>query len=265
MARASPPHAPAPVWAWTGAGALTGLLSCLLLFAPARWLALAVSELSAGHLELTDPQGTVWNGSAELVLTGGPDSRDAMRLAERVQWRLQPGWGDVKLRIQAPCCTPNPVHLRLSPGWQGLELSVAPSQSHWPAKLLSGLGAPWNTIQLDGRLSLSTPSLSLALSRQQLSLQGELTLEAHDLHSRLTTLRPMGSYRLSLQGGAAPSLRLETLSGSLRLSGAGHWSGRSFRFDGVATALPAHEAELANLLNIIGRREGARSIITLAV
>lgn len=264
MAR-PPPHTHAPAWIWTWVGALTGLLLCSVLFAPARWLALALSTLSAGHLELVDPRGTVWNGSAELLLTGGAGSRDAMRLPQRVQWQLHPGWGHARLTLHAPCCTTRPLELRASPGWPGLELALAANQSHWPAKLLSGLGAPWNTLELDGRLSLVHPDLHLLLARQQLTLDGELTLEAINLSSRLSTLRPMGSYRLSLQGGATPNLRLDTLAGSLHLSGQGRWNGPHFQFDGVATALPAHEAELSNLLNIIGRRDGPRSIITLAL
>ena len=34
-------------------------------------------------------------------------------------------------------------------------------------------------------------------------------------------------------------------------------------FTGEATAAPGREAALANLLNIIGRRNGARSVITV--
>ena len=56
---------------------------------------------------------------------------------------------------------------------------------------------------------------------------------------------------------------LSTIEGSMQLSGTGHWVGSRLRFEGVASAAPEHEAALANLLNIIGRRNGARSIITL--
>ena len=35
------------------------------------------------------------------------------------------------------------------------------------------------------------------------------------------------------------------------------------RFDGEASAAPGREDALSNLLNIIGRRQGARSLITL--
>ena len=95
-------------------------------------------------------------------------------------------------------------------------------------------------------------------------LQGSAQLLALDMASRLTTLRPMGSYRLTLEGGTpAATLRLETLAGGLRLAGTGEWQPSRLRFSGEATTAPEHAAVLANLLNLLGRREGARSIITL--
>jgi general secretion pathway protein N len=58
-------------------------------------------------------------------------------------------------------------------------------------------------------------------------------------------------------------LRLETLEGSLQLSGSGQWVGSRLRFRGEASALPERESALANLLNIIGRRSGPRSLISI--
>ena len=97
----------------------------------------------------------------------------------------------------------------------------------------------------------------------RLQLQGRVQLDALALSSRLSTLRPMGSYRLTLQGGDSPQLELVTLDGALQLSGSGQWVGQRLRFAGEASAAPEREAALANLLNIIGRRSGARSLITL--
>jgi general secretion pathway protein N len=71
----------------------------------------------------------------------------------------------------------------------------------------------------------------------------------------------MGSYRFSLSGGPSTTLALSTLQGSLLLSGGGQWVGGKLRFDGEASAVPEHLAALSNLLNIIGRRDGARAII----
>jgi general secretion pathway protein N len=94
-------------------------------------------------------------------------------------------------------------------------------------------------------------------------MAGGAELVARNMSSRLSTLRPMGSYRITLLGGTVPSLRLDTLEGSLQLAGSGQWVGRRLRFQGEASAAPEREAALANLLNIIGRRTGPRSIITI--
>ena len=88
-------------------------------------------------------------------------------------------------------------------------------------------------------------------------------VDARRLSSRLSTLRPMGSYRLVLQGGDAATFELATLEGSLQLSGRGQWTGQKLRFEGEASAAPERVEALANLLNILGRRDGARSLINL--
>ena len=43
----------------------------------------------------------------------------------------------------------------------------------------------------------------------------------------------------------------------------GEWRGGRVRFNGQASAAPGQEAALGNLLNIIGRRQGAVSVITI--
>ena len=140
---------------------------------------------------------------------------------------------------------------------------MADGQSRWPAALLSGLGTPWNTLQFDGDLLLSTQGLSVEWVEGRLSIAGRAGLTAQRLSSRLSTLRPMGSYHITLDGGDTPAIRLETLEGSLQLTGNGQWVGSRLRFSGIATAAPDREAALSNLLNIIGQRSGPRSIITI--
>jgi general secretion pathway protein N len=95
----------------------------------------------------------------------------------------------------------------------------------------------------------------------RVNVSGRVQIDANQMSSRLSTLQPMGSYRLTLQGGATSTLQLETLEGSLQLSGQGQWLGQSLRFEGLASAAPDRIDALANLLNIIGQRDGARSII----
>ena len=52
---------------------------------------------------LDDADGTIWNGSAQLVLTGGAGSTDAIALPTRVEWRLRPRWDGVAATLQSPC------------------------------------------------------------------------------------------------------------------------------------------------------------------
>ena len=58
--------------------ALLGLLLALLLFAPARWLGMALDTASGGRVGLLNPRGTVWTGQATLRLSGGAGSRDGL-------------------------------------------------------------------------------------------------------------------------------------------------------------------------------------------
>ncbi len=129
--------------------------------------------------------------------------------------------------------------------------------------MLVGFGAPFNTLKPEGTLDLSTRSFSVQLNGQKVALAGLATLDATDISSSLSTLRPMGSYRVTLEGGTTTSLLLTTRDGSLLLNGSGYWTGTAMRFNGEASAAPGRENALSNLLNIIGRRNGARSLITL--
>jgi general secretion pathway protein N len=129
--------------------------------------------------------------------------------------------------------------------------------------VLAGLGTPWNTLQVEGDLQLSTQGLSVEWVEGRLVLAGRAELTASRLSSRISTLRPMGSYRITLNGGSTSTLQLVTLEGALQLAGSGQWVGSRLRFSGTASAAPNREAALANLLNIIGRRSGAQSIITI--
>jgi len=240
-----------------------GLLVALIAFAPARWLAAAVATATHDQVLLAEPRGTVWNGSARLVLTGGHGSTDASALPGRVGWRLAPRWDGAAVAWSADCCTQQPLAVRARWRLAGWQLQVGDGASQWPASILAGLGTPWNTLQLEGEVHLATQGLSVEWVEGRPRVGGRAELQALRVASRLSTLRPMGSYRITLQGGTQATLRLDTLEGSLQLSGTGQWVGQRLRFQGVASAVAGSESALANLLNIIGRRTGERSIISI--
>ena len=260
-------HLAGSPWRWAILGSALGLFVATVVFAPAAWLGSGLALASEGRVVLNEPSGTVWNGSGQLLLSGGLGSRDATTLPGRIHWRLKPT-PTLKFRmlINADCCTLENINVLLIPRLSGLAAEIQPNQSTWPATLLTGLGAPFNTIDLQASLTLKTQLLKLEWLNQKLKLEGDAALDVLDASTRLSTLRPVGSYRLSFHGeqnAALPSLKLETLSGSLLLSGSGQLTGNRWRFNGEASAAPGFESALNNFLDILGRRVGPRSIITL--
>ena len=254
-----------------GLGLLAGVAGLLLgaiCFAPARGLGLLLDEASGGHLRLLNTRGTLWRGQADLVLAGGRDSVAALALPQGLRWRLTPAWSHgpaLRLELVAPCCAAQGLELLLGVGIGTARLELASHSSQWPAAWLAGLGAPWNTIRLQGQLQLQTAGFGIEWAQGRARLSGPFELQAQDLSSSLSTLKPLGSYRLRVEpdAGGSPRLRLDTLRGDLKLSGEAQSSGDRLRFQGLAEATPDSERTLSNLLNILGRRDGARAHISL--
>ena len=251
---------------WALAGALAGALLGLLLHAPAVWLSELLAAASGARLQMLEPRGTVWSGEGRLQVGQNMSDSHAVPLPGRVFWSW--GWeaGAPTLAVRSDCCSPQPQRLRLVPGWGRLMMTVVDGQSQWPAALLAGLGAPWNTVQAQGELQMRTQGLSVEWSASGVRLAGQVQTDALAMASRLSTLRPVGSYRLTLTappGDPSPALQLQTLEGPLRLQGSGQWTGQGWRFTGEASADPQSEAALQNLLNMLGRREGSKALLSL--
>lgn len=259
---------------WSIWGGLCGATAAAIIFAPAAWLSGWVEQSSRGHLLLADARGSVWNGSAVAVLTGGAGSRDARALPGRLQWRLRPGLEQrgpvMHLSLRHACCLNGEPTLSVQPGLGTVSVQLRGEPGgvgQWPAGWLTGLGTPWNTLQLGGVLRLSSPGIRVEGAQGRWRVDGAAALEVVDAASRVSTLSRLGSYRLDLGSepgnpGAA-GLRLSTIDGSLQLSGAGTLGANGLRFRGEATASEQDRPALVNLLNIIGRRDGARSVIAI--
>lgn len=258
---------------WSLAGALLGGLLALLIFAPASWLARGVASASSGHLMITDSRGSIWNGSGVLVLTGGAGSRDASALPGRLRWSMGIHGLGLALKARQECCINGEMQWLLRPVWGRFELALTSASgandwlARWPAGWLAGLGTPWNTLQLGGSLRISARDFRLESVQGRWRQFGRLDLDLVNLSSRVSTVEPLGSYRLSIVADAnspgLTQLKLNTLSGALLLNGQGSMSGGQARFLGDASAAPGFDAALNNLLNIIGRRQGARSVISI--
>jgi len=256
---------------WGIAGAVVGVLTGVVAFAPAAWLANGVATASNQRVLLTDARGTIWSGSAVPVLTGGADSHDASALPGRMEWTMGMKGLAFELRARQACCLNGNVVLQIRPGFGRTSYTLIPPTGwvgQWPSAWLGGLGTPFNTLQLGGAVRLSSPGINLESVQGRLRVEGRADIDLVSVSSRVSTLDTLGSYRLTLSGDAAnagaPQLSLNTLDGSLLLNGNGSVTPNGVRFRGEArAATPADEGALANLLNIIGKRDGARSVISI--
>jgi len=255
---------------WAVWGAAAGVATALVVFAPATWLAHAMTRATEGRVLLADARGSVWSGSAVAVLQGGPGSLDASALPGRLHWTMAPSWSGLRLSLRHACCLLGELPITVQPRLGGLAIDVPARPQgigRWPARWLVGLGTPWNTLQLGGTLRLASGGFRIQTADSRMRLTGSLDLDLLGASSRVSTLDPLGSYRLSLSGDPSGReialVRLDTTEGVLRLSGSGHWSDAGLRLRGEARAAAGHEAGLSNLLNIIGRRQGASSVISI--
>jgi general secretion pathway protein N len=174
------------------------------------------------------------------------------------------------LTARHACCLNGAIGVHVKPGFGRLALTLAPRQGwvgQWPSAWLGGLGTPWNTLQLGGAVRLASPGVTVETVQGRWRVDGQADIEFLGVSSRMTTLNTLGNYRMSLSGnggqGGTSQLKLSTQDGALQLSGDGTLGPSGVKFRGEARADAADEPALNNLLNIIGRREGARSVISI--
>lgn len=248
---------------WLVAG-LAAALATVLICLPASWMSVILEKQTGGRFALGDPQGSLWNGSAFFGGAPGADAAVAPLLPGRFAWRISPlalvGRVDAELSNRDALSQP----IRIRGSWS--EWEVGPSSIGLPAERLAALGAPLNTLQPSGRMMLSWQPLKIAREGRQIAMTGRMALQLDDIASRLSPVRPLGSYLLTMdwRGQSAP-LSLKTLSGALELSGTGRIDRGRLQFSGRAQAAPGQEGRLANLLNLLGQRrtEGGRDYISL--
>jgi general secretion pathway protein N len=246
--------------------ALLALLLTVLVIAPAQWAASALARASNGRVELAEARGTLWNGSALLVLASAADTAaPRATLPERLSWQLSP-WalllGQLDVTVSHPSALAQPLSVR-APLVGGGTTTLGATTLRLPASLLVGVGAPWNTIRPGGILVVTWDRLQLARGR----LQGNISGEWQYASSALTPVSPMGHYRLQTNGiWPGTQLELLTISGPLELKGNGTIpEGGRLRFTGRAQAMagtdPGIKAQLTGLISLLGRRDGDGALL----
>ena len=225
----------------------------VVLRAPAAWVGDWLQ--SEGRLRLVDARGTIWNGSA---LLGVSDGRQVMLVPGRVSWKIglsALGAGRVTAQVAHPSL-PAPLAVSLGPG----SISLKAGQAELPAALLVALGTPFNTIRPGGALGLRWTDVEVISG----ALGGSFQIEWRDAQSALSTVAPLGTFRLQITGGPdGARLQLDTVRGPLRLQGSGTVRGGHLSFKGRASADPEMRPALIGLISVLGRRVGDEAILAL--
>lgn len=271
----------APSWfgPWsTGRVLLWALLALLvagataLAFAPASLVDWGLRAGTQGRVRLADAAGSVWQGQGRLVLVDIVAEAERERQGKTGALPL-PGVlvpGTIRWQIQALPLLIARVHVlaRHDSMNQPLEITGtfrSPRFSGGSIRLpdvnLARLGSPWSTVQ---------PTASLAVSWQPFDIidgraRGMATVELRDVASALTPVRPLGAYRLEIDGRQPDvTLKMTALEGPLRLTGDGIFNPRQgVRFTAWADVDESERLKLQPLVSLLGRRDGSRTMIKI--
>jgi general secretion pathway protein N len=248
---------------WVGL-TMVAVAVTILVFLPAAWLGPMVERQTGGRLTLGDAQGTLWRGSAFVGGAPGEGGAVTPLLPGRFSWRLSPLvlFGQVSMELANDKALAQPV--RISGSWSQWQVSAG--ELLLPAEGLAGLGAPLNTLAPSGVIRLSWNLLDIARQGQAVAVQGRTVLSLTDMGSRMSPVKPLGSYELAMDWrGQRADLGLRTVRGALLLSGSGTLENGRLRFSGQAQAAEGYEDSLGNLLNLLGQRRmvNGKNIIAL--
>jgi general secretion pathway protein N len=246
---------------------LLGLVVAVIGFAPASLADWGLRQATQGRLALAEAEGTIWQGSARLVLvdtadrSDGDDILSGVAVPGRMRWQVH-GLplliGSLRATVRLDGMSDD---IRLEGGLG--ELRIGRGELSLPAVDLGRLGSPWNTVRPSGALALRWDGLTLQPGR----FDGRANIELREMASALTPVRPLGSYRINVAGeGPSARLEIETLQGPLTLEGSGTWTNqRGVQFTALASAEPEQRGRLRTLLGLIGRREGEKTMIKIGV
>jgi general secretion pathway protein N len=214
----------------------------LLVFAPASLMGSVLERATGGMLSLAQTSGSVWHGSGVALLR----QKTHYQMLGSYRWNLQVF--NAALQVQAG--EYSPMTIRYVP-FSG-HLSIDNLHLTLPASALELAAPQLGPYQFQGSLDARCDHLALNTG----GMNGLITIDWLRAASGLSEIRPLGDYRILLQGkGATVDAQLSTLAGKLQLAGKGTFgmAGGMQNFSGTAQAeRGAAEADLNELLHHIG-------------
>jgi general secretion pathway protein N len=221
---------------------------------PASLVAGGIAGASHNSVLLSNSEGTLWNGSAQLALKSS--EAEAVLLPGRIRWQVGLGIAGLKVNLGIPAVggDSQAVRLVLAP----VSGYVEAGQLRLPARILMGLGAPFNTLGLEGDLMAQWPAFRWSYATMAPAVPVSSKIEIQGVSTRVTPVSPVGSYEIGIQSGpTGGSFDLTTRSGPLTLLGHGEFQrGHAFHFEGQAFAAANMQGQLNGLLSILGKQEG---------
>lgn len=244
--------------------ALVSVVTTVLFSLPASWVGLLIEKQTAGRIVLGDVQGSFWRGSAFIGVASDKSSAVTPLFPGRFAWKISPAilFGQLSVDVENASSLSAPIKLDGNfTHWR-----VSPASINLPSERLEGLGAPLNTIGPSGKIVLSWTELDMTRIDAKVALNGRMQLELSEMASRISSIKPLGSYKVATQWlGETVNMDLTTTKGPLMLEGSGKLLQGRFQFSGKAYAEAGQEEKMANLLNLLGRRrqDGDKQIIAL--
>lgn len=249
-------------------------IATMLVTAPASLVDYVLERSTEGRVRLADAAGSIWQGQGRVVLVdvatianreqraaapGGPTSLPGVVIPGTIRWEVA-ALPLIIGRLQATARHESMARPVMISGTAS-RLEVTGGSLQLPDVNLARLGSPWTTVR---------PTASLGVTWQPIVIEGgrfsgQAILELRDVASALTPVRPLGAYRIDIDGtGNSSVIRMSSLDGPLRLSGQGTWTqSAGLRFTAYAEADDAERLRLQSLLGLLGRREGTRTMIKI--
>lgn len=223
-------------------------VATLIVRAPAALLGSVVRQSSQGIVELSNPAGTVWNGSATPMLNL---RQGASFPLERMDWNISFRTilsGNILVKLQESASRQKlPSEIYIGPR----QVELRNISIELPAAALGALNPLLQGMAFQGQVQVSTDKLVL---QHKGAIDGKMAANWQMAGSALSPVNPFGSYRFDLSGlGDRIQFSLRTLSGDLQLSGQGEWlTSNKLSFQTTAKAVGASKEMFTEMLHHLG-------------
>mgnify|MGYP000442153245 CR=1 FL=1 len=238
-------------WLLYGIFGVVFYLLFLIIELPAAWFAWGLDRYTQGSVRIDPIAGSLWSGNGRLTIYYPSMTPHDLGQAK---WGINPLWlvaGHVQVSLQTKHrdkkISTTVVLTRTSFRFKDTDVE-------FPAAFLGQLHAPLSLIGPQGSIKISATELLVMPEK----MEGTAVLEWLNAGSSLSSVTPLGDYRLDITGAdKVANLRLTTSRGDLELTGQGQWQLRTGQLQINGNAQPrARAGELEPLLKIIGNDEG---------